>query len=155
MINIIKIIKKIMIINFMIMMSHLDSQNCRLKFSLEFCCVPKLWVLSANKRLLWWSSRWSAWYDDADDHYHLIIIIDEMVSKTNFGVYLQLWSSKHKTMSGSDWWSAWWWWADHHYEKPVEGWYDGIWWEEEAPVGGDHQLQRCHLLLTLRHLLYI
>ena len=51
---IVKIIMIIMVmmittvIMIFMMMIHLHSQNCRLKFSLEFCCVAKLWVLSEN-----------------------------------------------------------------------------------------------------------
>ena len=45
MINTIKIIKTINNIKTIV---HLNSQNRRLKFSLEFCCVAKLWVLSVN-----------------------------------------------------------------------------------------------------------
>ena len=54
MINTMKIIKKIKIIkttntiNNIKTIIHLNSQNRRLKFSLELCCVAKLWVLSVN-----------------------------------------------------------------------------------------------------------
>ena len=48
MINTIKIIKTINNIKNIKTIVHLNSQNRRLKFSLEFCCVAKLWVLSVN-----------------------------------------------------------------------------------------------------------
>ena len=48
MINTIKKIKTTSTINSIKTIIHLNSQNRRLKFSLEFCCVAKLWVLSVN-----------------------------------------------------------------------------------------------------------
>ena len=48
MINTIKKINSTNTINNMKTIIHLNSQNRRLKFSLELCCVAKLWVLSVN-----------------------------------------------------------------------------------------------------------
>ena len=48
MINTIKKINTTNTINNNKTIIHLNSQNRRLKFSLELCCVAKLWVLSVN-----------------------------------------------------------------------------------------------------------